>query len=68
MTDDDLVRTLRRAPLVELGPLSHDAADRIEKLAAALLLAAGLLSTTPEYASMHPEMVVRMLIAEAGSV
>jgi hypothetical protein len=42
-----------------------DAADEIERLRAALAIAAGILSTLPQYETWHPEAVLGMLMQEA---
>ena len=41
------------------------AADEIELLGAALALAAGMISTLPQYENQHPQMVMEMLLEEA---
>ena len=50
-----------------VGPI-HDGIGEIEHVRAALAIAAGLLSTTPQYEGRHPEDVYRLLLDTAAVV
>lgn len=58
--------TIGKAHVVMLsGSVFSEAADEIERLRAALAIAAGMISTMPQYEHQHPESVMDMLLEEA---
>lgn len=50
---------------VPADPVACDWLDEIERLRAALAIAAGMISTLPPYEDQHPEAVMEMLLEEA---
>jgi len=50
---------------VKMAEECRRAADEIERLRAALAIAAGMISTYPPYEREHPETIMEMLLEEA---
>lgn len=46
------------------GSMFSEAADEIERLRASLQIAAGKISTFPEYEDIHPELIFKALIED----
>ena len=71
MVTDDIVTRLRHIAPIHEGRIWHEciaqAADEIERLRAALSIAAGKLSTLSPYTEWHPETIYKALL-EDGAV
>jgi hypothetical protein len=67
---DDIVTRLRAdgvyGPTDKTLPLSREAADEIERLRAALQIAAGKLSTLPPFTNWHPEVIYKALLEDGA--
>ena len=61
MTDDIVTRLRDTAYETDV---CWEAAKEIERLRAALAIAAGMISTMPYYEHEHPESIMNMLLAE----